>query len=239
MKILSCDTSTLLGSVAISEGSQILSSRSLQRAGSHSDTLNVMINECLKESGFSFSDIDLFVSGLGPGSFTGIRISLNTIKTLAFTQNKPCTGFDSLFLIAEQAKLNANEITVMINAFKNMVYIAEYAVESGEIKAIHSPQVLRVQELEKFLNPQSLILGDGYLAYENYFQTHLKIKLKRDPEVSDFPVASTLCHLFKNRKNTDFVSAEYHWSRLIPLYLRASEAEENLKGIKYQPLAMR
>lgn len=240
MKILACDTSTLLGSVALSDGDQILSSRSIQRAGSHSDTLNGMIDECLNESGLSYKDIDLFVTGLGPGSFTGIRISLNTIKTLAYTQNKPCVGVDSLFTIAEQHKnLSVPAISVMINAFKNMVYFAEYEAVEKKLKVIQPPQVVRVQELENSLNKESLILGDGYLAYEDYLKTHVSSNLKRPEKPNDFPIATTLCHLFTHKKTQDFADSKFHWSNLIPIYLRASEAEENLKGIKYQPLAMR
>lgn len=240
MKILACDTSTLLGSVAVSDGETILASRSIQRASSHSDTLNLMIRECLSEAGLQLKDIDLFVSGLGPGSFTGIRISLNTIKTLSFVQNKPCAGLDSLLLMAQPAAKVSRSITTMINAFKNMVYIAEYSVnENDQLEIIKAPQVVRVQDLKEFLNFESLIVGDGYSAYEEYFLKNFEKKMLRNNSVLDFPVASTLCHLFARHQKEVFSDKKYHWSILTPIYLRASEAEENLKGIKYQPLAMR
>jgi tRNA threonylcarbamoyladenosine biosynthesis protein TsaB len=237
MKILACDTSTLLGSVAISENGFILAERSIQRAGSHSDTLNGMIRDCLAESKISLDKIDMFASGLGPGSFTGIRISLNTIKTLAYVHGKPCSGLDSLLVIAYQAKKYAKSITVMINAFKNMVYIAEYfvtdSIDGKQLKTIKPAQVVRVQDLKDFLNPESLILGDGYLAYENYLLQNLKLDLNRNTQVSDFPLASTICHYFKQNEPVNLSDQAYHWSNLIPIYLRASEAEENLSGIKY------
>ncbi len=240
MKILSCDTSTLLGSVAVSDGDKILSYRSLQRAGSHSDTLNVMIRECLDESTLDLKDIDLFLSGLGPGSFTGIRISVNTIKSLAYVHNKPCAGLDSLYLMAASAKNISKSITTMINAFKNMVYIAEYKTnDNNNLEVIKAPQVVRVQDLKEFLNFSSLIVGDGYSAYENYFKNSFEKKMIRNNKVLDFPQATTLCHSFIARLDEDFQKEKYHWSTLMPIYLRASEAEENLKGIKYIPLAMR
>ena len=242
MKILACDTSTLLGSVAVSDSHGIITQRSLQRAGSHSDSINEMIRDCLLESKIKLDEIDIFLSGLGPGSFTGIRISLNTVKALAYVNQKRCSGFDSLFIIAEQAKFSSSSITVMINAFKNMVYIAEYkSVDDDKFKkrieVIKSPQVIRVQDLKFFLNPDSLILGDGYLAYENYLLNHMMLKLNRRPEISDFPYAATQCQVFLQKNNLEMNQIEshsqYHWSKLVPLYLRASEAEENLAGIKY------
>ena len=242
MKILACDTSTLLGSVAVSDSHGIITQRSLQRAGSHSDSINEMIRECLRESKIKLDEIDFFLSGLGPGSFTGIRISLNTVKALAYVNQKRCSGFDSLFIIAEQAKFFSSSITVMINAFKNMVYIAEYkSVDDDKFKkrieVIKSPQVIRVQDLNFFLNSDSLILGDGYLAYENYLLNHMMLKLNRRPEISDFPYAATQCQVFLQKNNLEMNQIEshsqYHWSKLVPLYLRASEAEENLAGIKY------
>lgn len=236
MKILACDTSTLMGSVAVSDGYRVLSSRAIMRAGSHTDTINGMIAECLTESGLALKDIDVFCSGLGPGSFTGIRISLNTIKTFAYIHQKPAVGLDSLFMIADQTKQKSEFITPMINAFKNMVYIAEYKSVNNELVIVKPPQVVRVQDLKSFLNPQSLILGDGYATYEAYFKTHLDFPLIRNEECLDFPQANTLCHILGQKSQADLSDEKYHWSNLLPIYLRASEAEENLNGIKFMPL---
>jgi tRNA threonylcarbamoyladenosine biosynthesis protein TsaB len=236
MKILACDTSTLLGSVAVSDGSRVISSRAIQRAGSHSDTLNGMITECLNEAGLNLKDIDVFCSGLGPGSFTGIRISLNTIKTLAYIHQKPAVGADSLFLIADPAKQKSEFVTPMINAFKNMVYIAEYKSQNNKLEIVKPPQVVRVQDLKSFINPQSLILGDGYTSYEAYLKQNIAFPLIRSTDSADFPHANTLCQVFGQNSQTDLASEKFHWSNLIPIYLRASEAEENLNGIKFMPL---
>ncbi len=233
MKILSCETSTLSGSVAVSDGSKVLASRTTQRAGSHSDSLNGMISECLQDAGLKLKDIELFCTGLGPGSFTGIRISLNTIKTMAYIHQKPAVGLDSLFMIAQEAQSDGEFLTPMINAFKNMVYIAEYRSVKNHLVVVKPPQVVRVQDLNFFLNPQSLILGDGYTAYETYLKANCAFQIKRNGECSDFPSANTLCHIFGHNILSDFENEKYHWSNLLPVYLRASEAEENLKGIKF------
>ena len=236
MKILACDTSTLMGSVAVSDGSRVLASRATMRSGSHTDTINGMITDCLHAAGLRLKDVDIFCSGLGPGSFTGIRISLNTVKTFAYIHQKPAGGLDSLFMMADQAKQKFEFITPMINAFKNMVYIAEYQSVSNQLVVVKPPQVVRVQDLKYFLNPQSLVLGDGYTTYEAYFKANIPFELIRSAECTDFPHADTLCHFFGQKPQSDLSDQKYHWSNLIPIYLRASEAEENLSGIKFIPL---
>jgi tRNA threonylcarbamoyladenosine biosynthesis protein TsaB len=100
MIILSCETSTLLGSVAIHKDGQLLSEKSLFRQGSHAEALNVLIQNCLDEAKIDLKDVDHFVTGLGPGSFTGIRISFNTVKTFSEIFNKDMGAVDSLKSLA-------------------------------------------------------------------------------------------------------------------------------------------
>ncbi|AZZ38111.1 tRNA (adenosine(37)-N6)-threonylcarbamoyltransferase complex dimerization subunit type 1 TsaB [Bdellovibrio sp. qaytius] len=234
MIILSCDTSTLLGSVAIHKDGQLLVEKSLMRQGSHSDALNLLIKDCLDQAKLNLNNIDLFATGLGPGSFTGIRISFNTMKTLAMTFAKPMAGIDSLKSLAylnRNARPTENsEICCAINAFKNMLYIATYKIEGESVFETRPPQVVRVQELNNFLQTPILFVGDGYFAYENYLKTHCGDKLIRNENIHDYPTAVAVGHC------ASLENKFFHWSELLPLYLRASEAEENLNGIKYQPL---
>lgn len=230
MIILSSDTSTLLGSVAIHKDGQLLVEKSLMRQGSHSDALNLLIKDCLERTKLTLKDVDVFATGLGPGSFTGIRISFNTIKTFSSTFAKPMAGIDSLKNLAYLNRHLSNDICCAINAFKNMVYIATYKIEDDSIIETRPPQVVRVQELNNFLTTPILFVGDGYAAYENYLLKHCGEKLIRNEKIHDYPTAVAVGHIASLENNF------FHWSKLLPLYLRASEAEENLNGIKYQPL---
>ena len=234
MILLSCDTSTLLGSVAIHKDGQLLVEKSLMRQGSHSDALNILIKDCLDQANLTLKNIDAFATGLGPGSFTGIRISFNTMKTFASTFAKPMAGIDSLKSLAYLNRHQASEICCAINAFKNMLYIATYKIESkvegDSIIETRPPQVVRVQELNNFLQTPILFVGDGYAAYENYLQKNCSEKIIRNDKIQDYPTAVAVGHC------ASLENKFFHWSELLPLYLRASEAEENLIGIKYQPL---
>lgn len=239
MIILACETSTLLGSVAVLKNQVVLSYKDSFRQGSHSDVLNVYIEAALDEAKLNLSDVDLFATGIGPGSFTGIRISLNTIKTFSFCYNKPCIGIDSLTNLAyrfdDECSLKSLKnlpIVAMINAYKNMVYVATYRKDGENLLTIKEPSVVRVQNLTDYIETQSYVVGDGYLAYQAYLDQHLHGKILRHDTNTDEPHARFLGQLAlkKAPENTS------KWNELIPLYLRESEAEENVKGIKYQPL---
>lgn len=238
MIILACETSTLLGSVAILENGHVLASEESMRQGSHSDVLNNFIEKCLQTAGKNLADIDLFVSGIGPGSFTGIRISLNTIKTLAYCHQKPVIGINSLHTLAFQLFSNNSAeqfgkipIISMINAYKNMVYVATYERQENGIKEVKGPEVIRVQNLPEYVSEKSLVCGDGFSAYQKFFPKDLSEKFVRIENASDEPEAKNLARLAE--RNPEL---QISWNKLLPLYLRSSEAEENLRGIKFQPL---
>ena len=246
MNLLICETSTLLGSVAVFKNDGQIFIKESMRQGSHSDTLNVYIDACLKEAHLSLSQIDAFVTGVGPGSFTGIRISLNTIKTLAYLYNKPVVCINSLESLALQAfnrlathplKHQSNIITTMINAYKNMVYFAQFKATDKGLITLQEPQVVRVQNLKSFISEPTFVIGDGYKDYKNYLDQNLsQFILRFETEIAsnlDFPSARILAEISsKKYKNSDFIQ----WHELLPMYLRASEAEENMLGIKYLPL---
>ncbi len=235
MIVLACETSTLLGSVAVVKDQVVVAYKESLRQGSHSDVLNIFVESVLSEAKIKLADIDLFASGIGPGSFTGIRISLNTIKSFSFCLQKPCVGIDSLVNLASQCaeqELLDKPIVAMINAYKNMVYVATYRKEKDNLVVVKNPAVVRVQHLDAYLESESYLIGDGYTAYKNFLDLNIKVNIIRPSIVCDEPNAKTLATL---AAATD-PQKRSSWSQLIPIYLRESEAEENAKGIKYEPL---
>lgn len=238
MIILSCETSTLLGSVAVLEDGAVIGYEESMRQGSHSDMLNIFIEKALAQAQRKLSDVDVFVSGIGPGSFTGIRISLNTIKSFGYCYRKPVIGVNSLKTLAlENIKtVSGTEyekcpVISMINAYKNMAYVSTHQLKNGELIELKAPEVVRVQNLSGYITEESVICGDAFKTYEAYLTSELKSKMIRPAQVVDEPTAAAAA-----RWAHDHLETKQNWNELIPLYLRASEAEENLKGIKYQPL---
>ena len=231
MIILCCESSTLLGSVAVFKDDRLLAHKESLRQGSHSDVINIFVHDVLQTAGLQLSDVDLFVSGVGPGSFTGIRISLNTMKTFAYCFDKKVLGINSLENLAAQCTEQAQPIIAMINAYKNMVYIATYHRNGQKLVTIKAPEVIRVQNIEAYFTEKSTVVGDGYSVYAKYFSPALHSLMTREIAPEDEPKASACGLLLFDKLNQ-----AAHWSELLPLYLRSSEAEENNQGIRFQPL---
>jgi tRNA threonylcarbamoyladenosine biosynthesis protein TsaB len=249
MNYLICETSTLLGSACTLKSNRQIFEASRFRQGSHSDSLNLLITDTLHNAQLSLDQIDCFVTGLGPGSFTGIRIALNTIKAFAYASNKPVIGVNTLSTLGYQFNIAQQQmgepplsdlITVIINAYKNMVYLAQYKIDLKSkdlLTEILRPQVVRVQNLRDVLTTKTYVIGDGFIDYKEYLVKNYSDLILRPTNVSselfDFPKSSTIAEMISN--NADNFS-HTTWSEVLPEYLRASEAEENKLGIIYQPL---
>lgn len=122
MKILAIDTATTVCSVAVLENTEVLSSQTIDDEKTHSQKLMPMIEDLLSSLHLSLQDIDLFGVDIGPGSFTGIRIGIATVKAFADVYNKPICGISSLESFAYSVT-NANSyICSLIDAKHDNVY---------------------------------------------------------------------------------------------------------------------
>lgn len=225
-KVLALETSSAHASVAVCLEGQILATETSTSLRTHSEFLNPAIDRCLVKAGFPLDEIDIFAAGLGPGSFTGLRVASSIAKTFALTFQKPLVAIDSLTLLMLEARLRGaldQKILCLLNAHKNMNYTALFDEDQFEI----SPVALTINEINS-LNLQSespvLCVGEGYLAYEKFFADSFTSQINRFPEYSDYPLATTLA-LFAEEKVKKSQTIE--WNSFEPLYIRASEAEEN------------
>ena len=103
MKILAVDSSAVSASAAIVEDGKVLGEFYLNTSLTHSQTLMPMVENVLECTRIPLSDIDLFAVSSGPGSFTGIRIGVASVKGLAMAQKKPCVGVSTLEAMAYNA----------------------------------------------------------------------------------------------------------------------------------------
>ncbi len=233
MKVLALETSTLWGGAAIVENGRLLAERSSSEQRSHSENLHPFIDECLKEAKLQLSEIDVFAVGQGPGSFTGIRVAANIGKSYAYAFSKPLVSIDSLTLLAAPSRGQSLDVLSIINAHKNMVYLGLFDVSQAEPKYLLGPTAVPVRELNKLIAKDCLVLGDGWAAFEAYFSNDLKKLLHRDSSLEDYPRAAVLGFLAEERAKR---GQTLDWKSFIPLYIRASEAEETKKGILISPL---
>jgi tRNA threonylcarbamoyladenosine biosynthesis protein TsaB len=140
-RILSLETATLAGSIAVSKGSRILAKRVGRPDVSHSNTLLSDIDEILSGTDLSIRDIDLFAVASGPGSFTGLRIGLATVKALATTLDRPCIGVPTLEAIAHSAGV-ADAVVALLPAGRGEVFVQMFSTLQGAVSALDQPRHL-------------------------------------------------------------------------------------------------
>lgn len=160
--ILAIETATRAGSVAVAKGGNVLASQVGDAAVSHSANLIELIEQVLKDAGTNLSDIDLFAAAVGPGSFTGLRIGLATVKALANCTGRKVLGVSTLAAIAHASRINGDVIS-MLPAGRGEVFAQRFSTGKGSVEAIDTAAHLSPRALlGKYGELESLAwAGDG------------------------------------------------------------------------------
>jgi len=223
MKVLGIDTSTSCGAVGLIDDEQVLSDTLLNIPVTHSERLLGAIEFSLREARCSIEDVEGWAISLGPGSFTGLRIGVSTVKGLAFATGKPVAGMGTLDVLASQVSPTPYLICPILDARKKEVYSAFYRYgEGGVLLRQSEDQVLRPEDLVKRINGQTILIGDGVRTYRD-------LLLRSLPSLAIFPAAplhiphgSMVAKLgFELLKKGDHLNV----STFSPIYIRPSEAE--------------
>jgi tRNA threonylcarbamoyladenosine biosynthesis protein TsaB len=227
MITLGIDTSTFIGSAGIIQDDKPLAELSLNVEVTHSERLLSSIETVISSARLKIEDIDLFAYAKGPGSFTGLRIGLSTIKGLAFATGKKIVGVSSLLALAMNARYAKYTVCPMIDARKGEVYTAIYEFgPKDKVKVISKEDAFSPEEVISRIKKKTLIFGTGARIYADVIKRKLKDKVILAPLDFDFPsgisVATLGLHMYKKGKFDDLDS-------VIPNYLRKSEAELNYK----------
>jgi len=210
MLILGIDTTTKTASTAVMgfDGDNILCEMQSNGRLSHSENLMPMIDYTLKCAGVLLKEIDLFAVSHGPGSFTGIRIGISTVKGLAFgSEINNCVSISSLYSLAynfygspshfvtapSQAKGPNILILPVIDARRKQVYNAVF----DNLKYIKNDRIITVSELETELNREFsgrkiVFVGDGTEMCYNEINFDGKIQI---PDILKKPSATSLCRI--------------------------------------------
>ncbi len=184
--------------------------------------MNGAVEKVLAESGLRLDEIDRFCCSFGPGSFTGIRVAANIAKTFSYIYKRPMFALTSLELVHRQNPTQRPQL-VLLNAFKNMVYAALYQGPD----CIDSPKAVRVLDLGSYLEDLKIsgpiqVVGDALTLYQTQVQSHSQLIQAQEPLLH--PRAETLAFAAYNP-----LTPTIDWKAYIPLYIRASEAEEKLR----------
>ena len=163
MNLLAIDTSTKYLSLAVTDGIKVLGRIHRKADMMHSTLLVPMIDKLLKKTRTKLKSIDCFVVSIGPGSFTGLRISVATVKGLAYVTKKPIVTVPTLDVIAENAKGFKGVICPVLDARKNKVYSCIYKSDGKVIKRISKYLLEPLEDLKKRVERYKdiIFLGDA------------------------------------------------------------------------------
>ncbi len=162
MKLLAIDTSTDFLSLAVMDSNDVLARIHRSEPRSHSSLLVPMIDEVLKMSGVELKALDGFCLSIGPGSFTGLRIGVTTIKGLGVITKKPIVVVPTLDVIAQNAKRFHGIICTVLDARKAKAYACIYRSDGKGLKKLSKVLLAPVAGIVKILScyDEVLFLGD-------------------------------------------------------------------------------
>ena len=164
MKLLAIDTSGDYLSVAVMDGVRALARIHKKVPRSHSSLLMPTIDSCLKKARLRLPEIDAFAVSIGPGSFTGLRIGVATVKGLAFVSKKPIVAVPTLDAIAENGRKFRGILCPVLDARKNKVYACLYRSDGKALKRISRYLLLPLTDLLKKLERYDNVFFIGDFA---------------------------------------------------------------------------
>jgi len=221
-KILAIDSSSLTGSVALCQGEQLVAESLLNVRSTHSEKLLAQVELLLAEAGWQLQELDLLVAVVGPGSFTGLRIGIATIKGLAQALAKPVVGISSLQMLAMNLPLVPLPVCVFMDARKKEVYSQVFNWTANGPRPTGAAQVVPPERLLEQLDYTVALVGDGVPIYRQEILRILGNNALLPNASAHQPRASQAAWLAWQ----EFVHGKLHTAaELQPIYIRPSDAE--------------
>ena len=228
MRILAIDSSATAASAALVDDGKVLGEFYINTSLTHSQTLMPMIDNVLNCTRTDLSSVDLFAVSGGPGSFTGIRIGVASVKGLAMAQNKPCVGVSTLEAMAHNLEHLECTVCAVMDARCGQVYNAIFKAQAGGLERITPDRALSIddlaQECENYSKPLFLV-GDGAkLCYNNEKFKNSNAILPPEPLIYQ-----RACGVAKSALTVYEHGGAVTPAALMPIYLRLPQAERELK----------
>ena len=226
MKILAVDTATKSCSVAVIDGDSLLAESTSVNDQTHSRHLLNIIDNVLGMAGLKISQLDGFAVSIGPGSFTGLRIGIASVKGLAFSLTKPVVGVSSLETLAFQCRQNPYLICPVLDARKQEVYFCRYRFTNGKLEKENQERVASPAEAVRGIREPCLFVGNGAKLYQELISTGLgelaHFAAEKQHTIRASAVARLSLPRFKRQEIDDV-------QLLVPHYIRQSDADLRLR----------
>lgn len=227
MKILGIDTSGRVGSICLAAAEKIIAEMSLDTEVTHTERLLPAIDLLLKQVGWGLADFGGLALAIGPGSFTGLRIGLATLKGFAQVYDLPIVGVSSLEVLAHNACDRSTPVAALMDARRGQVYAAVYKFHENhkEPDTCCGEQAIAPQKLCLLLKKFApcLLLGDGANLYGKIFREELGEGLQfGDAEAMRLHARWVARLAWPRLKKGE----GKNWHAMVPNYLRKSDAEK-------------
>lgn len=213
---MAIETSGKVASAALLEDCKVISEVVLNTKLVHSVMLIDLIDQVLKNASVNIAEIDLFAVSIGPGSFTGLRIGVSTIKGFCYATSKPCVGVDTLKALCYNFWACSDFLMPILDAKSQKVFTGIFRFEDGKLKTYHPTSIVDIEEakeLAKKYNP--VLLGEGLDVYD--FS-----QFKLSPKFLQYQKASNVGLLAYELAQEGEVISHFD---LVPVYLKKSYAE--------------
>lgn len=219
MLLLSVDSSAVTASAALTKDGAVIKSELIHKGLTHSETLLPLIEEVM--SGYDYSELDAISVTAGPGSFTGVRIGIAAVKGIAFPYDTPCIGVSALEAIACNFTDENAVICCVMDARRMQFYNAVFKAENGKVTRLCRDRAISADDLKKDIERYDnvIIAGDGAELFFNSTDLKNMILAQEDRR-------------YQNGIGTAFASQNkkaVKAAELVPVYLRMSQAERELK----------
>ena len=230
MKILAIDTSALVATAALCDDEKLIAVYSQKAGMTHSQTMLPIIKNIMDNTETNIDDVDMIAVSEGPGSFTGIRIGIATVKGLAFGKNKICIGVSTLEAMARTIADFCTDAIIcpVMDARRNQLYNAVFEMRGGKLLRLSEDRMIEAPVLAKELDAMDrpvYFVGDGYDIMAN-----MKLSYQRETPVAcrwqnGYGVAMAALALYNNTEDKSVFTDRM----LRPEYLRLPQAERELK----------
>lgn len=229
MNILAFDTVSSSFSIALQKDDNSIIEYNKEDVRNHNEEILPSLHNFLKENDISLDKINYIVLGIGPGSFTALRIAFATVKTICYAKKIPIIGISSLETLYENIKSYSGIKASMIDARKGSIYADIYSGDKKIKKNLDLTYDEFVNIIESIENPSKMLTlcGDGFYKNQDYFLEKFKnYNINILDKSFNIIKASNSIILSKPKIESNNFDDIFN---LLPLYIRKSEAENKIK----------